>query len=188
MKKSDANQSSVFGFLTVVQHEQHGYFGGYLLLNSTGRPIEFHCSSPVRPNRAQEILYGPTLEPYLYGELIGQTLVQQASRPATVICTDHAGVLALQDFVDVPVLLVESAVGADGAAHGNKLRVDAAHGSGASHRAFELGQHRVALTAHRAGDEQHIRSLFEPVLPRLDLSEPFSRICEALDEAQRGQR
>ena len=54
---------------------EQGLFGGYLVLNLLGRPLEFHCTAPVRPNRAQEILYGPTLDPYLCGERIGQTLV-----------------------------------------------------------------------------------------------------------------
>jgi hypothetical protein len=63
----DGFGSAALGFLAVVEHELHGLFGGYLLLNATGRPLEFHCTAPVRPNRAQQILYGPTLEPYLYG-------------------------------------------------------------------------------------------------------------------------
>ena len=65
------------GFMTVVESAEHGFFGGYLVLNHTGRPLEFHCTAPVRPNRAQEILYGPTLKPYLYGEQIGKTLWSQ---------------------------------------------------------------------------------------------------------------
>ena len=62
----DASQAlrpkPALGFLTVVEHPQHGLFGGYLLLNHGGRPLEFHCTAPIKPNRAQEILYGPTLD------------------------------------------------------------------------------------------------------------------------------
>src|SRR4051812_23172961 len=56
---------AALGFLTVVEDEQQGLVGGYLLLNPLGRPVEFHCTAPVKPNRAQQILYGPTLRPYL---------------------------------------------------------------------------------------------------------------------------
>ena len=42
-----------------------------MLLNLAGRPLEFHCTAPVKPNRVQQILYGPSLQPYLYGEQIG---------------------------------------------------------------------------------------------------------------------
>src|SRR5688500_11494160 len=66
-KASDAAPQAL-GFLTVVEHDQFGLVGGYLILNSSGRPLEFHCTAPVKPSRAQQILYGPTLTPYLYGE------------------------------------------------------------------------------------------------------------------------
>ena len=64
----NALTQAAIGFLTVVDEPAHGLFGGYLILNPAGRPVEFHCTAPVKPNRAQEILYGTTLKPYLYGE------------------------------------------------------------------------------------------------------------------------
>ena len=64
----------LLGFLSILDHPQHGLTGGYLLLTLAGRPIEFHCSAPVKPTRAQQILFGPTLAPFLYGEHIGQAL------------------------------------------------------------------------------------------------------------------
>ena len=57
--KTQKVSQPVLGFLTVLEHPQHGLFGGYLLLNLAGRPVEFHCTAPVKPNRAQQILYGP---------------------------------------------------------------------------------------------------------------------------------
>ena len=68
MAAAHVPSSRLMGFLTVVEHPEFGLFGGYLLLNWAGRPLEFHCTAPLKPNRAQEILYGPTLEPFLYGE------------------------------------------------------------------------------------------------------------------------
>ena len=75
MAKGEAKTPAALGFLTVLDHPQHGLMGGYLVLNAAGRPLEFHCTAPVKPNRAQQILYGPTLEPFLYGEQIGQALI-----------------------------------------------------------------------------------------------------------------
>ena len=72
MPAVDAKSQPALGFLTVLEHSQHGLMGGYLVLNISGRPLEFHCTAPIKPNRAQQILYGPTLEPYLFGEQIGQ--------------------------------------------------------------------------------------------------------------------
>ena len=45
------------GFFT-VQREPTGYVGGFLVTNRWGRPLEFRLSSPVLPNKVQQILYG----------------------------------------------------------------------------------------------------------------------------------
>src|SRR6185503_12431585 len=87
-------------------HEQHGFFGGYLVLNSSGRPLEFHCTAPIKPNRAQEILYGPTLQPYLYGEQIGQTLVRASQLKVPLLVTDLAPMLATAELVAEPLVLL----------------------------------------------------------------------------------
>ena len=71
-----------------------------------GRPLEFHCTAPIKPNRAQEILYGPTLESFLYGEQIGRTLLEQAKTEPLVVCTDCPPALAVRELVSVPVALV----------------------------------------------------------------------------------
>lgn len=91
------------GFLTVVEHPKYGLVGGYLILNAAGRPLEFHCTSPVRANRAQEILYGETLQPYLYGEQIAGTLIARAKTPIDFVITDVAAVLAVQETVGRPI-------------------------------------------------------------------------------------
>src|SRR5580704_9428761 len=109
MGHRDGKSLSALGFLTVVPHEQHGLFGGLLVLDSGGRPLEFHCTAPLKTNRAQEILFGPTLEPYLYGEQIGQTLVLAARQKPAVLCTDQLAMLAVRQHVDIPVALVQLA-------------------------------------------------------------------------------
>ena len=94
------------GFLTIIRDPDHGLFGGYLVLNALGRPCEFHCTAPVRPNRAQEILYGPTLEPYLYGECITPVLLQKTKTKPLAVLTDIPPVLAARPFVGFPLLLL----------------------------------------------------------------------------------
>src|SRR5438477_8506074 len=106
MCASEPKPPVTLGFLTVVRHAQHGLFGGYLVLNAAGRPLEFHCTAPVKPNRAQQILFGPTLEPYLYGEQIGQALLGKGGVEPGVVCTDLSPVLAVRDYTAVPVALV----------------------------------------------------------------------------------
>ena len=79
------------GFLVVVQ-ENGAYVGGYLVVNSLGRPLEFRLSSAVQPNKVQQVLYAGTLAPYVCGELIGKTLVEKAGVPVRLVVTtcEHA--------------------------------------------------------------------------------------------------
>ena len=96
----------LLGFLTVIDHPRSGFIGGLLVLNPVGRPVEFHCTASLRPNRAQEILFGNALEPYLFGEQIAQALVRKAQAKISFFFTDSPGVLALQDFVEQPLIFV----------------------------------------------------------------------------------
>ena len=84
---SAAATSAAVGFLTVVEDDEFGLCGGYLLLSVTGRPLEFHCTAPVRASRAQEILYGRALRGYLF-ELIGPALLQKAKLTPALVCIE----------------------------------------------------------------------------------------------------
>src|SRR6266436_1774513 len=106
MSHGDPKPQGALGFFTVLEHEQQGLVGGYLILNLAGRPLEFHCTAPIKPNRAQHILFGPTLESYLYGEQIGQALLSKSSLQPLAVCTDIERALSVRDFVTLPVALV----------------------------------------------------------------------------------
>src|SRR5215467_10712071 len=94
------------GFFAVVEYPQHGLFGGYLLLNAAGRPVEFHCTAPVKPNRAQQILYGPTLESFLYGEHIGASLIKASQQTPLAVLVDQPAALAIREHIKSPAALV----------------------------------------------------------------------------------
>jgi len=97
---------NTIAFLTNIEKKQFGFFGGYLVLNLMGQPLEFHCTTPVKPNRAQKILYGPTLRPFLFSERLGETLVRKSRQSADVIFVDQPEVLPLGAHVKKPVVLV----------------------------------------------------------------------------------
>lgn len=186
---SNRNEKTVptLGFLTVVEHTPGGLFGGLLVLNLAGRPLEFHCTAPVKANRAQEILYGPTLKPYLYGEQIGGALLAKLKTPALAVCTDSEHVLALRDHCDVPVVLVPPACSEEAAEvdASPTYRLDAAQVAVAPPhiRSFQLGTYEVAVRAEHEADGATLESLWQQQSIDLDLNEPFTRIREAIEEA-----
>src|SRR5690349_7869437 len=96
------------GFLTAIEVPEKGFVGGLVVTNHYGRPLEFQCTMPARPNTTQEILYGPTLPASILGELIGGTLVEEAGVKPQLILTEREQILELRNHLDRPVALVET--------------------------------------------------------------------------------
>lgn len=172
MSASTPKSAPCLGFLTAIENDQLGLLGGYLLLNAAGRPLEFHCTAPVKPSRTQEILYGPTLRPYLYGEQIGQTLLAKSKLTPLVVCTDSKAMLAAREFTHLPLVLV----------------LDEREARPSPPCPFPLANSRVVTAPNYASDQQAIAGAWPAQADQLDLAEPFSRIREALDEAQKAAR
>jgi hypothetical protein len=171
MPPMGASTTSCVGFLTVVEYAQHGYFGGLLALNRLGRPTEFHCTMPVKPSRAQEILYGPTLRAYLCGEQIATALLAKLPAPPVAVLTDDVDVLSVTQLTDTPVLLVpasESESPEDDSAT-EWLSIDG----------WRLG------TLAPQTDADALARVLADFTENVDPAEPFERIRAAIDQAQR---
>ena len=149
------------GFLTIV-HEPAGYLGGFLVTNQWGRPLEFRLSTAVLPNRVQQILYGKTLQPYLCAELIGKTLIDKTTTQVQVVVTDQETVLPLRQQLSIPVGWIKS------------------HREEASAVEPELLAH-----AQFPQDQLVLTNLEERLREAFDLTEPFTRIREAIGEARK---
>ena len=104
--REQAFEGTTYGFLTAVESGSHGVFGGYLLVDALGRPVEFHCTAPVKVSRAQQILYGPTLTGHLHGRQIGGALLEEAGSTPVVVLTDSEAMLHVRPHTSLPVVLV----------------------------------------------------------------------------------
>lgn len=162
-----------FGFLTIVEQPEIGFLGGYLVLNARARPLEFHCTAPVKPNRTQAILYGPTLRPYLCGEQIGQALIARAKMETLLLFTDDEAAVGVREFTSVPVVFI---------------RRQAEEPVVASHLPLPLGDYSAALENRYSSDHPAVLRIWKEHGHSLDLLEPFGRIREALKEAQKSVR
>ena len=169
------NGKPTLGFLTAVEHPEHGLFGGYLVVTMVGRPIEFHCTLPIKPNRAQEILYGPTLDEFLHGEQIGQALLRESRRQPLVVLTNRRAMLAAREFTDAPLALVLDPLGAPAAPPNDPPGVVG----------FELGGRRLGVAAPHAADRALVVERLAGLGDGFDLAEPFERIAAAIEEAQK---
>ncbi|QDU81081.1 hypothetical protein Pla110_28180 [Polystyrenella longa] len=152
------------GFLSAVEVKDRGYVGGLLVTNHFGRPLEFQCTAPVRPNHTQEVLFGPTLVPYLYNELIGKTLIEKIGVKPDLVLTDDERVLGLRDHVDRPIgfLQEEANAGPD---------------------SLPLGLQKISFHERHPTDRDVLYELGNLVSHETDLFEPFERVKQALQEA-----
>jgi hypothetical protein len=158
-----------FGFLTVLESAQHGLFGGYLVLSPQGRPLEFRCSTPIAPSRAQQILYGPTLRPYLLAEVIGQALLNGSELPVRVILTDQ------RDMLPLGLLRPECVVHVDRAP---------AEGVEVPSESFDFASCRLSTATKVNVARADLEAILAPLAAHIELCEPFGRIVAALTEAQ----
>ena len=155
------NEPLRLGFLTAIHLEHRGHVAGLLVTNKYGRPLEFQCTAPVRPNRTQELLYGPTLVPFLLGELLSKTLVERIGVKPHVLLTDRAEMLDARLHVSLPVACV---------AKGETLRI---------------GKHSFSLHAEFGDDLKTFEKLAKDMAADADLIEPLDRVREALQETMK---
>lgn len=168
--------TQTMGFLTIVQ-ENNGYLGGYLVTNLWGRPVEFRLSTVVQPNRIQQILYGGTLQSYIYADLIGKTLFEKTATAAQCILTDCRPVLDLRPQIDVPVVCLSI--------EGSRLQGPCSDSAANLER--ETGTVKWPVLCHPGfpADLTAVRPLLDRLNGSLDLAEPFMRIREAMSEARK---
>ncbi len=174
MPHANIIQERTFGYLSTVESTEYGYFGGYLIVSGLGRPLEFHCTAPIRPSRAQQILYGPTLQPYLFGEQICGALLSTAKLSASMILTDCEAVLHAQSQSIVPIALILT--------KNEQLSLGAVCGQS---RAVNCGGYDLQFAMGFESDREAVAVLVAQLVRHVDLAEPFGRIHEAIREAQR---
>ncbi len=139
--------------------QELGYVGGLLVTNHLGRPLEFQCTMPVRPNRIQTILYGDSLVPFLLGELIGSTLVERLAIKPHLILIEQPDLQTLQHQMDIPLgQLIEQKVAGE---------------------SLMIGQTNILL---QTAETHELKKQTQLVPAEADLREPFLRVREALGE------
>lgn len=190
MPQPSGDPSATWGYLCVIEHADQGIFGGYLLVNELARPLEFHCTTPVKPTRAQEILYGAALISYLYGERIGRTLVEKASRTPTAILVDDSRAATVGEFVELPVVSIEPVSSnpdfEEVGIHCVEPHAAREPRNGAvMNRTWDLGGRQAKLVSAADKNSHGLAESLRRFAGQFDMLEPFERIRQAIEEARR---
>lgn len=212
MPVNDSNSSSILGYLTFVQISDHGIVGGYLLVNQRARPIEFHCTAPIKTTRAQQILYGSTLRSELLCDQIGQALLSQTKQKVSLLLTDEPESAGLRQLTSIPFALfanvdvdqcdeperqgvtettrpVELATVIPPSGHpksstSNKSLIGEDDEVN-SEWTFEYAGYQFTNAPEFPEDQEPLRKVLMSVAHGWDLAEPLQRIRAAIQEAQR---
>jgi hypothetical protein len=158
------------GFLETLEVDGRGHIGGLLITNQNGRPLEFQCTTPVRPNRAQEILFGDTLRPWLLGELIGSTLLERVAIKPELVITSDPIILELRNHTNIPVAQAEECSPRNDSAASSQLRI---------------GGRVLRFHGEHLSDVVTLRERRHLIPDSADLTEPLERVREALAETVR---
>jgi hypothetical protein len=175
---SSSKSLLALGFISVRHHAEYGYFGGYLIVNQLARPLEFHCTLPVKPSRAQSLLYGQTLDDFICGEQIAKALVAKAKLKPALLLTNCEAVLAFEHVSDEPMLYVSCEEDADDVPHLRKPMSSSVQLSD-----MKVGGSHFRITNTSRATEKLTEDIASRLAPNFDLHEPFQRIAEALLEA-----
>lgn len=174
MSEANGTGPMNLGFLTVFA-EGTAYLGGYLITNSWGRPLEFRLSTAVQPNKVQQILYGATLPEYLCADLIGKTLMDKAGTPVQMLFTDSLLTLPIRKRLDIPVLAIIPQ---------DDPQV-AFLPTGQLEKLQDARCSIPLLFDPRLDNAEAVRAALERIDTTMDVSEPFTRIREAMGEARK---
>ena len=177
------------GFLTALGIPERNFVAGLLVTNRFGRPLEFQCTTPVKPNRTQEILYGPTLVPFILGELLGKTLIEKVSIKPNLVVTDHVEIHELRNHIDCPVIcLAQPADSTEktsqllGVDDVNKLGQDL--NSSTEPVGIDIGGDIFQVHREFPSDAESVSEVLKSMKDcEPDFAEPLERVREALSEA-----
>lgn len=163
-------------YLAVIDVDGLGTCGGMLVVNGLGRPVEFHCSTPVRASRTQEVLYGRTLQQYLNCDLVGRAMLEHCRGGSTVLVVRQPELMALHSLTDRPLALIGSATAGDASV------------TSAAAESFTPPAGQILQLLGKAEDLERSEAALRRLAAVLPLEEPFGRIDEAIREAHAAGR
>jgi len=164
-------------FVALAEVEDGVLRGGILVTDAHGKPVEFRCTSPIRPNAVQRTLYGGTLMPHIAVELVGKPLVQAVQASPDVVLVQQEEFLSLRPRCEKPLLLARR--------QGEDMQLSEESGKGQPEELLSSASGKfapVVVTCHwdYPDDIVQCKEGLGWMFSNCDLVEPFERVKTAL--------
>jgi len=183
-------------FLDVARFEDGRVLrGGALVTDLATEPIEFRCTTPVRPTKLQKILWGARLSAHVASHLLGMPLLRSLESDYVVVAVRDEDFFEVRGNIEIPVvrLLKHGELEFDVPGKSEDMDSIEAEGNSTSHQQIpdddsallESGSGRfepVVISCHKGyrDDRKRARSILRPIFRTRDVLEPFERIQRAL--------
>lgn len=150
--------------------------GAALLTDSLTEPLEFRCTSEVRPTKLQKTLWGDRLIGHIATRLIGKPLLDALNNAPSLVVVRKPEFVELRSLIDLPLIqLLREEEGSKATANcdsGSKIEPFDRDGNGEP----------IWITVHRQfeADLEAARELLKDSFLAVPLFEPFERIETSL--------
>jgi len=182
----DSPQAVKLGFLSYVQASGSNAGRGALLVTDDGtRPVEFRCTSPIKPNPLQRMLYGDTLRSYITVDLVGEPLLSAVQEKPVILLVREPLFLKLRPKIKVDMVCLRR--------QGEQITAlvnesDSRNTPEPSILDCASGRFQpltVTTTPGHNGELQSSLEILRPIFSGIDLLEPFDRIEKVVAELER---
>ena len=91
-----------YGFITLCEQGDKRFYGGVLVLDDSGIPLEFRHSTLVAPTTVQYVMYGKQLIPHICKNIMSPALLNSLENSCDIMFTD------MGEFMNDEIQLVGS--------------------------------------------------------------------------------
>ena len=167
---------ALLGFLSVeATADEKGWIGAMLVTDINGLPLEFRCTTAVKPDTLQRTLYGQKLEPFIKLELCAKRILSQVQRKPRVIFVNSEILLELEPDTDLPVIYIQPP--------GGSVPLVTPVSNGVERGRVESGGEdpkSLVFWYSKENNPQETQALMGGIFQKFNLIEPFDRSRAAL--------
>jgi hypothetical protein len=186
MPEESSAPSVRLAFLTYVQSgDSNTGRGAVLVTDDATRPLEFRCTTPIKPNALQRMLYGQTLRSYIAADLVGEPLLSAIQEKPYVVLVREPLFLTLRSKTNHRIVCLRRQGEQISAAIGERQTGSREEPSLLSCASGRFQPLTVTGVPGHGGELETALEVLRPIFSETDLLEPFDRIAKVVAELER---